>query len=581
MKKFIVIILILGLIIFGVSYFYILKPPPVKMLSAEILPNNTLFMVEIVDLEKSIESVKASKLGQELGKIDIPKVMRELEAPPETIRNLKEKMDDFEEIINSVFFKELFGRDVTIAVLPVHFDPLEQLTKDKFLSSIVLISHPKRRTEIIEFLSRVFAKKLDYKTSTYATYEIKSFELATDITVHSTFTDDLLLAALDLNSLKRCIDIKMNQQPPLSKNNNYQYFQRKLASTKINSHVYINIKMFIDNIRNLLVVLGPFTRERYKIDKFEDVINVYKGFNGIGLSLYEEGKDILAQKSLMLIDKSKIDPLYAKVYDIKPEMNRSIKMIPVNSALYYWTNAFDPSSSKDMLLKDPRVDEEKLNLIEDELKKLGTSIEELSGALGNQYGLIMTDVITTFFFPLPKIALFIEVKDQAMVENLIFSLVQNQGMAMQQEIYEGVDIKNIMLPIKQDIQPSYAFFNGFYIFAINPQQIKDMIDAYKSGNNITSDADFQAVNKGLIGNNNMISFAKFGFLIDKMGGLFEMAKMSSMATQDQAAIERSNIIADEVFKPLLEGLKVCSAVGTRLVYRDKEIEIDSYYRIVE
>jgi len=66
-----------------------------------------------------------------------------------------------------------------------------------------------------------------------------------------------------------------------------------------------------------------------------------------------------------------------------------------------------------------------------------------------------------------------------------------------------------------------------------------------------------------------------------MGGLFEMAKMGPMAMQDQAALQKSNILLDEVFKPLLEGLKVCSAVGTRLVYRDKEIEIDSYYRIVE
>jgi len=580
MKKFIIIILVLGLIIFGVSYFYILKPPPVKVLSAEMLPNDTLFMVQIVNLEKSIESIKESKLGQELGKIDIPKVMRELGAPSETIRNFKEKMDDFSEILNSVLFKELCGRDVTIALLPIYFDPLEQLTKDKFLSSIVLISHPKRRTEIIEFLSRVFSKKLDYKTSTYAKHEIKSFELATDITVHSTLTDDLLLAALDLNSLQKCLDIRMNQQSPLAKNNNYQYLQKKLASPKINSCAYINTKMLVKNIKDLFTVLGPFTRERLQIDKFEGAIDVYKGFNGIGVSLYEEEKDILAHKSLILIDKSAIAPLYAKTYSIKPEINRSLKMIPANSALYYWTNTFDPSSSKDMLIKDPRIGEEKLSVIEGELKKLGTSIEELSGALGNQYGVIITDVITTFFFPLPKVALFIEVKDQAMIENLVFSLIQNREMTMQEEIYEGVNIKNIMLPMGKEIQPAYAFFNGFYIFAINPQQIKDMIDTYKSGNNITTDADFQAVNKGLTGNNNIISFAKFSFLIDKMGGLFDWASKMA-ALQNQAAVQKSNIITDEVFKPLLEGLKVCSAVGTRIVYGDEEIEIDTYYKIVE
>ncbi len=584
MKKFIVIILVLGLIIFGVSYFYILKPPPVKVLSSEMLPNDTLFMVQIFDLENSIESIRTSKLGQELSKIDIPRVMGELGAPPETISNFNKKLEDIEGIFNSVLFKELFGREVTIALLPVQFDPLEQLTKDKFLSSVILISHPKRRTEFIEILSRVFAKKLDYKTSTHATYEIKSFELAPDITVHSTLIDDLLLAAFDLNSLKKCIDIKMNKQLPLAKNSNYQYFQKKLASSRINSYAYMNTKMLVDNIRNLLVVLGPFTRERYQIDKFEAVLDVYNGFTGIGLSLYEEEENILAYKSLMLIDKSQMDPLYAKIYSIKPGMNRSIKMIPANSAGYYWTNAFDPSSFKDMLIKDPRVNEEQLNAIEGELKKLGTSIEGLSSALGNQYGMIITDVITAFFFPLPKMAIFIEVKDQAMIENLVFSLIQNNQMTMQQEIYEGVDIKNIMLPMTpmgNDIQPAYAFFNGFYIFAINPQQIKDMIDAYNNGNNITADADFQAVNKGLTGNNNIITFAKLSFLIDKMEGLFEMAKMAPMAMQDQAALNRSNIIVDEVFKPLFEGLKVCSAYGIRMVYSEKEIEIDSYYKIVE
>ena len=86
MKKILTALVIIAII--GAGAWYFLKPSLEKEMAipAELLPADTLLMVEINDLEKRIEDFKSSKLGAKLKEIDLIDVMQKLKCPPEALK---------------------------------------------------------------------------------------------------------------------------------------------------------------------------------------------------------------------------------------------------------------------------------------------------------------------------------------------------------------------------------------------------------------------------------------------------------------------------------------------------------------
>jgi hypothetical protein len=128
------------------------------------------------------------------------------------------------------------------------------------------------------------------------------------------------------------------------------------------------------------------------------------------------------------------------------------------------------------------------------------------------------------------------------------------------------------------VQPAYAFFNGFCIVSINHQLIKDIISTYKNADNITTDKDFLAVNKGLTDKNNNIMFVKIDQLIDKIKELVILGR-DMIAFKDQGEAEKAAIVISGVINPALDGLKMYKTIGSRTFTKEDEIEADIYYKI--
>ena len=83
MKKTLVAIVIVVLLAIGGWYY--LRPHHVSLIPADLLPHDTLLLVDLVDLEKGIDDFKKGKFGQKLKEIDLAKVMLELEMPKDVI----------------------------------------------------------------------------------------------------------------------------------------------------------------------------------------------------------------------------------------------------------------------------------------------------------------------------------------------------------------------------------------------------------------------------------------------------------------------------------------------------------------
>lgn len=574
MKKVVILIVVLGLVAIGTSY--LLKPAHKEVKPAKLLPADSLLMVELVNLEKSIDGFKSGKLGQKLNEIDLTGVMQDLEVPIKAIEKYKKTKSAVLSTLDSMLFKELFGQETVLAILPLKIDHLTPEGLKKALGSLVLISRPKSSAELVEFASRILTKNLKFQTKVYAGYEIKSFELDSDITVHYSLADGLLVAALDRQTIITCLDLRKNQQPSLDQNEYYQNLRSKLASPEIKTFVYNNTKKMYESILNVSQLI-------IKEEEFFDIkrsLAAFKGFKAIGYASYDDGSDLLQNRTLVMIDKKGLEPVYAKAYCSEPGENKTLQIVPDNTLFYYWANNMYLKSFWDIYFENQYLnDEEEKESVKTSLEKeTGVSFDEALQAFGNQFGLILTDINTGGLFPIPKLTFFVEIANRDTVAKLMDSAGQKTGMVLQKEKFNDIKINYIMLPFGNDVQPAYAFFNGFCIVSINHQLIKDIISTYNNGDNITADKDFLAVNKGLTDKNNNIMFVKFDQLIDKIKEIVIFGR-NMIVLKDQGEAEKAAIVISGVINPALDGLKMYRTIGSRTFTKEDEIEADIYYKI--
>lgn len=576
MKKTLVAIVIVVLLAIGGWYY--LRPHHVSLIPADLLPHDTLLLVDLVDLEKGIDDFKKGKFGQKLKEIDLAKVMLELEMPKDVIEKYKKIESSVSSAIDSLLFKELFGQETAIVVLPIKIDHPKFKELKKALKSIVLISRPKHNADFTEFITRYLAKGSEGQVEVYGGYEIKNLNLDNDLSIYYSLADGLLIASFDSLSIKNCIHFKANQKESLAENKNYQDLRHKLVSTSIRSFVYSNTEKFCDYMLNIARSIDP---EGMKPADIERSLAPFKGIKAVGYAAYDDGSDLLHDKALVLFDKSKMEPDYARTYGFKPGKNMTIQMVPEDTICYYWTNTMDTeflfNILSEKMFPDDKIRESKKAEFQ---KEFGSSLDEILQTLGNQFGIILTDIDigTPIPIPIPKLAILFEVKNQKTLVEFFESAVQKNGMGLDKEKFENVEINTIALPSIIDIQPSYVFYKGFCMVSVDRQMIKDMINVSNNGQGIISNVDFQNVNKGLTGKNNDIVFIKFDDLIDEIKELWEW-QFSNITSKNQDTGAKCKIIADGVIYPFLDGLKMYKTIGSHRIIKENEIVSETYLKI--
>jgi len=575
MKKFFVGIVVTVLLAAGIWYY--LKPQPVGTVPADLLPKDTLLLIEFVDLEKSIDDFKKGKLGQKLKGIDLTKVMLELEVDKGIIEEYKKVETSVLSAIDSMLFKELFGKEAVIAVLPAKIDDFKLNDLKKAIGSIVLISRPKHNADFTEFITRYLAKGTECRVEEYAGYKIKNFRLNNGFSIYYLLKDGLLIASPDSLSIKNCILSKSNQKESLKKNKNYQDLRHKLVSKSIRSFVYNNIEKTYDYILNIAQFIGG---DKENLAAIEHLSASFKGLKTMGYASSDNRSDLLHDKMLVMFDKTKMELAYAKPYGFKPSENKTIHMVPKKTICYYWTNTMDFeflfSIFSEKILHGGKTGEPDAAEFE---KKFGCSLDEIFQALGNQFGFILTDIDVDGLFPVPKLTIFFEVKKQEVLTKFFESAIQKTKIGFEEEKFEDVEINNIALPAFIGIQPSYAFYNDFCMVSINRKMIKDIITVSNNGEGLISNDDFQKVNKGLTAKNNNIAFIKFDDLIDEIKELWKWG-FSMTASKNQDIGVKCKIITDGVIYPFLDGLKMYKTIGTRSIIKKNEIESEFYFNLI-
>lgn len=584
MKKIIVIGLIICVI--GAAGAYLLLSPSTPgdggPAAADLLPADTLALVRLDDLENKIAAFRQGRLGQALVGIDWVTLMREMNAEEEDIQEFTRFREESAKFFDSLLFKEVFGKRVSLAFRPVEFpEKASPEELQKLLDGVVLISHPRHNTKLFEMVSKHFSAQLELRQETVDGWEISSFEIEEGPTIYFATVEGIIVATLGVEPLVTCLNLSRDpaQAETLAKTAHYQELDRRLFNAKqVGNLAYANLELLQAKGIDFLKAVGA---EGEDIAELEDLFGELKGMLAVGSASLEEDPQMRHNQAVILIDKSRFSPVYANALATPPEENRCLTMTPLGTLLHGWQNNFDLEAYWQQIIAEGELEPEEIEAVKMQVRQFtGVALEEIIAAFGGEFAFTIKDVITGGMFPVPELVLLAESRNPEIFHQVLTNLANNLGTPLEQEEYKGAHLGYVMLPFGANISPAYTVHKDFFILATNLNLLKASVDTAEGGQNLVADSDFQAVDKGLSAKNNSMFYLHSARLTDRIQALAKWGgTMAAYGKPEEA--QQVELMVNRVALPILEALKTYETMGMRSVINEDEIVSDFYIQLAQ
>lgn len=541
-----------------------------KVTAADFLPEKILVYVEQRDLGQLLDEFKVSRLGRAVTGIDTTKIATDLGLPPEDINKVRDGRKQVEDFLTSPVFQELLGQEFTLALLPVPETALDSPEKT-LTSSFLFIAKPRLGTDILELMSSLFAGKLEPTSSQHGKHSLKNYLLQEGTTLSVATVAGYVIAAFDERLVRESLDRYDTQSGTLSRNKEYIRLRQDFIDAKCFS--YVSLPALHDQVGSLAENLDPVQKE-----DIQKAMERWQGWQGLAFGAWKE-KGKIRDKGVVLFKKDQLAPLVAKMCAVQPVENKTLAMIPADILGYYWTNTLSLSAFWEMFTQEMEESAEQLKTMEQDVKTgTGVELQELFAMFGSEAVILLKDIATDGFIPLPNGAIFLKVEKEDNFVKLAQSLLTKAAIPAQTEEYKGSKLISLGVSLHPTLQPVYTVHQGYLILASTVDLVKKIIDNQGGAGGIVSDGGFQLLNKdldqGLTKANNSVSFVRFASLLQMMKDLANWGG-AMLSMQDPEAALRSKVVLEQLILPLLDGLAMYEVIGSRSVIHDDAIILES------
>ncbi len=194
-----------------------------------------------------------------------------------------------------------------------------------------------------------------------------------------------------------------------------------------------------------------------------------------------------------------------------PAAGTNIRYIPENAIVYVGVNNMpDVEKMWPLLLKqwEKQGTMPVMNMIFGQIETaLGIKIaDDVIPWVGNEFGVLFSDIDTKAGFPYPKFAFMLKIKDKqkagAFVQHLsglIQELSTQSGFKFEKFVHQSCELSSVTIalpmPVPMTFTPSYGIVEDFLIIGSSADLAKQMIDTSKgAGNDVASNAAFKSMN---------------------------------------------------------------------------------------
>jgi len=543
MKKLVIILICITLII-GIG-LGVLKKKEKQFSIESILPQEALVYVQIRDVAKNFQKLELLPFWQSIRDINYELLMEKNAINDQQLVFINLIKKQLSHILSSPLSKRLFGQEVAFAVYSPEMD-LNELVREmkilspkffeELLSGFYLVTRVDPDVQFAEFISRFFDQFGTNITQNQLEYNGEVVRTVTVSDIGMTFSvvrlRDLLVIGVGKKAARISVDVFKGEKPALAQD---PQFEQILSRALDPSHMvgFFNFEPFLKILKSQG---APFidssemnTADANVKAQWETVLAKMSGIKALGFST--QLSPIMRIDNYFIFDPMELSAEYAPLYTCPSEENKTIRFIPKEVLGYQWSNCFKLDYYWKQINKELEQKGASSSRIDEMETKIGMSIErDILPAFGEEIGGYIQDIQVGGFFPIPKLLLFIEIRNRTKAEQLLEKLKDQPMVNFQEENYQGISLKYLALPLGQDVQPGYAFLENYFLISTSRQLIRDSIDALQNNSlSLLASPDFKEIDFGLTDKNRYVQYLKIGKFVEKVKGVINWSNQWTSA----------------------------------------------------
>lgn len=568
MKRFVWLLLFLTLM-GGVVYLLTFHRQQTRD-PLELVPQQTMLMLDWTDAAGATRGFLQSGFGRRLTSIDWPFVLDQLEVRDPLREQLQHQVTSLMDFIAHPLFKELFSRRVVFALLPVAPAVFMDDPQGALAENLLMLVTPKHERVLLGLLSLLSPVTSRDESLSYQGVPITEFVRENGRRLYLASVNGQLVVSPGMEPVKQSIDLSLmhlvREQTGFLRNSDYNTLKERGRGLD-------DFFLFADLIR--LKPLFNKLRPQAVTEK-ERGLPEFVGSERM-VFFHHSNNNIQQFTSIVQFDPDQLAPFQKTIYTRKPVENSSLRNMPSNLLVYFWSNWLDlPAWWRETLARGTDNELAAAAGIAAWIEKqTGMSIDRFLALFGSEFCFNIPEIRTSGFFPVPSICFFIELADPDRAQELLEKMIS--GLPLRREKVAGIPVVSIMAGGGL-MQPSYALLDRFLVLADSREQIEDIL--MRSSKRLVSDDSFQAVDMGMLQSSNMVMFARTAELIDSLKEFASWAG-TIIAIRDEQAGAKSKVLLDQVILPLLDGLKMYRAKGVRSYTAPGEVVLDTVVLIAE
>ncbi len=569
MKRFF-LFLVAILIVGSAGYFLIARPKGLDLLA--LVPADSLAVLDWDSPAGSYQSFLDTSFAEKLQGIDWPVILSTLGYNKGEIAGAGSVASRWKLFSEGLFFRELFGKRTVVALLPEKDTVRDPVTSIR--NTMVLLSHSGGKFKNFQSMIAGSPLTTQLQRRNYQGYTIRGYLVKDRYPVYVVTDNDLLIAAFDPAPIQQCLDLLLAM---LVRKGGAMVDNPAFSELKQRARGRDDFFLYFD-VAALKPLLRQISLQRVIGFEYNSDISDIMGHGLRQIGLYHQPMGRVHQLTAgMLFDKSGLPSFQKHLAGRAPIENENLSLVPANLQIFLWSNWFDLSRWWQATRENSTGrDLKRVDRLDAAVRKYtGIGMERFLDLFGDQFSLIIKEIATSGFFPVPRICIRIALADQETVETLLEKFITD--LPHRRDMVATVPVVSV-LAADGLMQPSYALFDNDLLFADGRDLIEDIL---KPGRDfLVHDPDFVKLDMGMQEPENLIAFARTGQLIN---GLKELVSWlgTNIAIRDERAGAKSKILIDQAVIPLLDGLTMFKAGALRGYTREDELVLQSRVLMVD
>lgn len=474
MKKTIGIILCLIIIVGGGYYLLMQKKGAAAGQYARYLPREVVATVRLTHLNTVTDTFATTALGRFLAKDTVHAIMTEMRAEPGLVAEYDALYDTIATVMKNPAFRAVFGDDATLALLPPDRQTFARNPVESLRQSLVVVAATSA-SGALDLFSRLVTNS-DVTRETIDGLDLTRITLDQDQVIYGYVDQQTVLLAYAPGAIKACMTISQTEntleKAPLFKE--VAAFWQPYPQEEILSRSYLN---------------AAGLAELLKASDQAEIKQSGEWMQGLDylVSLSYATDQGLESRARSKYRYDQLHELVKSAVDSASPSNHSLHLLEESSLAYNWASSLRP----EMLLKTLSAEEQDYSQTDATVRKsLGVSLDELGRAVGPQYGGVLHDFVKAALFPVPKMTLFLEIRDRKIAETALNGLrkqIAGYGLVQeQQETVAGNTLYSWPLLPDEAAQPALVLTDSMLYLASSKQLLKELLTGKAPANALTA-----------------------------------------------------------------------------------------------